>query len=129
MKKILAVMAVGLILVTGCRSDPDPISVIEQLGQNEATHDVEATMDLFAEDAIFEVLGDQYKEKADIERNLRFAHMTPIKYEFVDIEAEGNQVTWIVRVGEGQFAREYLNDAIVEGGKIVHWRVLEEITP
>ena len=110
MKKILAVIAVGLILVTGCRSDPDPISVIAQVGKNEDAHDVEATMDLLAEDVIFEVLGTQYEDKAEIEILIQGGHIPPRKMEFIDIEAEGNQVTWIVRVGEGQFAREYLND-------------------
>ena len=129
MKKILAVMAVGLILVTGCRSDPDPISVIEQVGKNEAAHDVEATMDLLAEDVILEVFGTPYTEKTAIEFIIRSSHMTPVKMEFVDIEAEGNQVTWIVRKVSGQSVEEYLNDATVEGGKIVHWRVLEQITP
>jgi hypothetical protein len=129
MNKYLALLVVGLLLVTGCRSDPDPISVIEQAGRNEAAHDVEATMDLLAEDVIFEVFGTQYNEKAEIEIIIQGGHIPPRKMEFIDIEAEGNQVTWIVRVGEGQFAREYLNDALVEGGKIVHWRILEQITP
>ncbi len=104
----------------------EPVAVIEAFYEALNDGDLDAAMSFVADDAEFELFPQTFSGKAQI----RALYMGPLKQglqtEIVEIQANGNKVSWTLRLIYGSQSLEEPYEAVVGEGMIVSHTVTSQ---
>ena len=114
-------------LASACASTQpitEPVAVIEAFEEALNDGDLDQAMSFVADDARF-ILASLHTGKAEIRDAYQEALELGYHSELSDLRADGDKVSWEMRLTIGEFVFSDLHEAVVQEGMIVSFNILD----